>query len=191
MAKKKEPEVEIINLMEAIRDLAKERGISEDEIFSAIEDGIVAAFKREFGGANKQDINNVSAEIDRETGEIGVYKTVEVVEEVFDDANEISIEDAKSMDEDLEIGDMIDLTIEVENLGRLAAGAAKSSISQKLREAESKKIQKEFKDKMGDITSGVILRKDNSGVYVDIDRAEAISRGRTRSRTRDMTPARS
>ena len=69
---------------------------------------------------------------------------------------------------------MIDLTIEVENLGRLAAGAAKSSISQKLREAESKKIQKEFKDKMGDITSGVILRKDNSGVYVDIDRAEAI-----------------
>ena len=53
MAKKKEPEVEIINLMEAIRDLAKERGISEDEIFGAIEDGIVAAFKREFGGANK------------------------------------------------------------------------------------------------------------------------------------------
>lgn len=174
MAKKKEPEVEIINLMEAIRDLAKERGISEDEIFGAIEDGIVAAFKREFGGANKQDINNVSAEIDRETGEIGVYKTVEVVEEVLDESNEISIEDAQAMDPDLEIGDMIDLTIEVENLGRLAAGAAKSSISQKLREAESKKIQKEFKDKMGDITSGVILRKDNSGVYVDIDRAEAI-----------------
>ena len=174
MAKKKEPEVEIINLMEAIRDLAKERGISEDEIFGAIEDGIVAAFKREFGGANKQDINNVSAEIDRETGEIGVYKTVEVVEEVFDESNEISIEYAQAMDPDLEIGDMIDLTIEVENLGRLAAGAAKSSISQKLREAESKKIQKEFKDKMGDITSGVILRKDNSGVYVDIDRAEAI-----------------
>ena len=174
MAKKKEPEVEIINLMEAIRDLAKERGISEDEIFGAIEDGIVAAFKREFGGANKQDINNVSAEIDRETGEIGVYKTVEVVEEVFDESNEISIEDAQAMDPDLEIGDMIDLTIEVENLGRLAAGAAKSSISQKLREAESKKIQKEFKDKMGDITTGVILRKDNSGVYVDIDRAEAI-----------------
>jgi N utilization substance protein A len=174
MAKKKEPEIEIINIMEAIRDLAKERGIDEDEIFGAIEDGIVAAFKREFGGANKQDITNVSAEIDRETGEISVYKTVEVVEEVWDEDNEISLEDAKSMDEDLEIGDMIDLTIEVENLGRLAAGAAKSSISQKLREAESRKIQKEFKDKMGDITSGVILRKDNSGVYVDIDRAEAI-----------------
>ena len=174
MAKKKEPEIEIINIMEAIRDLAKERGIDEDEIFGAIEDGIVAAFKREFGGANKQDITNVSAEIDRETVEISVYKTVEVVEEVWDEDNEISLEDAKSMDEDLEIGDMIDLTIEVENLGRLAAGAAKSSISQKLREAESRKIQKEFKDKMGDITSGVILRKDNSGVYVDIDRAEAI-----------------
>ncbi len=174
MAKKKEPEIEIIDLMDAIRDLAKERGISEDEIFGAIEDGIVAAFKREFGGANKQDITNVSAEIDRETGEIGVYKTVEVVEEVFDDANEISLADAQEMDPDLEIGDMIDLTIEVENLGRLAAGAAKSSISQKLREAESRKIEKEFKDKMGDITTGSVLRKDNAGVYVDIGRAEAM-----------------
>ena len=174
MAKKKEPEVEIINLMDAIRDLAKERGISEDEIFGAIEDGIVAAYKREFGGSNKQDITNVSAEIDRDTGEIGIYQTMEIVEEVLDPSMEISIEDAKAMDEDLEIGDKVDMTLEVENLGRLAAGAAKSSISQKLREAESKKIQKEFKDKMGDITSGVILRKDNSGVYVDIDRAEAI-----------------
>ena len=176
MAKKKEPEIEIVDMMSAIRDLAKERGISEDEIFSAIEDGIVAAYKREFGGANKQDISNVSAEVDRETGEIGVYQTMEVVEEVYDDNMEKSIEDARSMDPDLEIGDKIDLTIEVENLGRLAAFAAKSAISQKLRDAESKKIQKDFKDKIGEIITGSVLRRDNSGVYVDIGRAEAVLR---------------
>ena len=174
MAKKKEPEIEVVDMMSAISDLAKERGISQDEIFSAIEDGIVAAYKREFGGANKQDISNVSAEVDRETGEIGVYQTMEVVEEVYDDNMEISLEDARAMDPDLEIGDKIDLTIEVENLGRLAAIAAKSAISQKLRDAESKKIQRDFNDKIGDMITGSILRKDNSGVYVDIGRAEAV-----------------
>ena len=65
---------------------------------------------------------------------------MEIVEEVLDPNMEISIEDAKALDEDLEIGDQVDMTLEVENLGRLAAGAAKSSISQKLREAESKMI---------------------------------------------------
>ncbi|SCW60735.1 NusA antitermination factor [Ruminococcaceae bacterium YRB3002] len=174
MAKKKEPEAEIINLIEAIKDLAKERGISEEEIFCALEDGIVAAYKREFGGANKQDITNVSAEIDRETGEIAIYQMMEIVEEVLDPNAEISIEDAQAMDPDLEIGDMIELNLEVDDLGRLAAGAAKSSISQKLREAESRKIEQEFKDKMGEIIAGTILKKDNSGVYVDIGRAEAV-----------------
>ena len=161
------------NVVEVIKLLAKERGISEDEIFEAIEDGIVAAFRREFAG-NKQVINEVQAEIDRETGEIFVFKLVEVVDEVLDEANEISLEEAKAMDDEIELGDQIEVGIEVEGLGRLAAGAAKSSISQKLREAESRKIKAEFGGKINEISSGVILRKDARNVYVDIDRAEAV-----------------
>ncbi len=176
MAKRKNEEEPRETIVDLVKLLAEERDIDEEEVFQAIESGIVAAYKREFGG-NKQDIKFVNAEIDRETGEIYVYKLVEVVDEVLDDANEISIEDAKAVGyEDVEIGDEIEIGIDVEDLGRLAAGAAKNAINQKLRDAESTKIQNEFHGKIGEITSGTIVRKDARNVYVNIGRAEAIVR---------------
>ena len=176
MAKRKNEEEPRETIVDLVKLLAEERAIDEEEVFQAIESGIVAAYKREFGG-NKQDIKSVNAEIDRETGEIYVYKLVEVVDEVLDDANEISIEDAKAVGyEDVEIGDEIEIGIDVEDLGRLAAGAAKNAINQKLRDAESTKIQNEFHGKIGEITSGTIVRKDTRNVYVNIGRAEAIVR---------------
>ena len=176
MAKRKNEEEPRETIVDLVKLLAEERAIDEEEVFQAIESGIVAAYKREFGG-NKQDIKSVNAEIDRETGEIYVYKLVEVVDEVLDDANEISIEDAKAVGyEDVDIGDEIEIGIDVEDLGRLAAGAAKNAINQKLRDAESTKIQNEFHGKIGEITSGTIVRKDARNVYVNIGRAEAIVR---------------
>ncbi len=176
MAKRKNEEEPKETIVDLVKLLAEERAIDEEEVFQAIESGIVAAYKREFGG-NKQDIKSVNAEIDRETGEIYVYKLVEVVDEVLDDANEISLEDAKEVGyEDVEIGDEIEIGIDVEDLGRLAAGAAKNAINQKLRDAESTKIQNEFSGKIGEITSGTIVRKDARNVYVNIGRAEAIVR---------------
>ena len=176
MAKRKNEEEPRETIVDLVKLLAEERAIDEEEVFQAIESGIGAAYKREFGG-NKQDIKSVNAEIDRETGEIYVYKLVEVVDEVLDDANEISLEDAKEVGyEDVEIGDEIEIGIDVEDLGRLAAGAAKNAINQKLRDAESTKIQNEFHGKIGEITSGTIVRKDARNVYVNIGRAEAIVR---------------
>ena len=176
MAKRKNEEEPRETIVDLVKLLAEERAIDEEEVFQAIESGIVAAYKREFGG-NKQDIKSVNAEIDRETGEIYVYKLAEVVDEVLDDANEISLEDAKELGyEDVEIGDEIEIGIDVEDLGRLAAGAAKNAINQKLRDAESTKIQNEFHGKIGEITSGTIVRKDARNVYVNIGRAEAIVR---------------
>ena len=176
MAKRKNEEEPRETIVDLVKLLAEERAIDEEEVFQAIESGIVAAYKREFGG-NKQDIKSVNAEIDRETGEISVYKLAEVVDEVLDDANEISLEDAKELGyEDVEIGDEIEIGIDVEDLGRLAAGAAKNAINQKLRDAESTKIQNEFHGKIGEITSGTIVRKDARNVYVNIGRAEAIVR---------------
>ena len=145
MAKRKSEEEPRETIVDLVKLLAEERDIDEEEVFQAIESGIVAAYKREFGG-NRQDIKFVNAEIDRESGEIYVYKLVEVVDEVLDDANEISIEDAKAVGyEDVEIGDEIEIGIDVEDLGRLAAGAAKNAINQKLRDAESTKIQNELR----------------------------------------------
>ena len=175
MPRKKNEEEPKDTLVGLVKLLAEERDIDEEEVFQAIESGLVAAYRREFGG-NKQDvIKSVNAEIDRETGEIYVYKLAEVVDDVVDEANEISIEDAKELGyEDVEVGDEIEIGIDVEDLGRLAASAAKNAINQKLRDAESLKIEKEFSGKIGEITSGTIVRKDARNVYVNIGRAEAI-----------------
>lgn len=171
MAKKIQNEEPKDNVLDAIKMLAKERGIDEEDLITAVEEGIVTAFRREFSGST---VDNVEAEIDRVTGEIFVYKLVDVVEEVLDPDNEISFENAKAMDDEVEIGDQIEVGIEVDKLGRLAATAAKSAISQKVRDAEYKRISDEFEGKINEITTGVIIRVDNRNVYVNIDRAEAV-----------------
>ena len=172
MAKKIQNEEPKDNVLDAIKMLAKERGIEEEELITAVEEGIVTAFRREFSGS--ASIEHVEAEIDRTTGEIFVYKLVEVVEEVEDDANQIAIEEAKAMDPEIELGDEVEVGIEVEKLGRLAATAAKSAISQKVRDAEYRRINNEFSGRIGELATGIILRKDARNVYVDIDRAEAV-----------------
>ncbi len=158
-------------MLEAIKALSKERGIEEETLFEAIEEAIVAAFKREFADAKQNE--QVFAEIDRETGEMYVYEVVEVVAEVTDPKTQISLEEAREIDPDLEEGDTIEMTIDVESLGRLAAGAAKAAISKKLRDTENERIQSEFSDQIGELASGVIQRSDNRFVFVDIGRAEA------------------
>jgi N utilization substance protein A len=158
-------------MIEAIKLLAKERGLDEEVLFEAIEEAIVAAFKREFSESRQND--NVFAEIDRETGEMYVYEVREVSEVVDNPKTQISLEEAKQIDPELEEGDTIEMTIPVESLGRLAANAAKSAINQKLRSAEHARIQDEFSDRIGELASGVIQRKDSKFVFVDIGRAEA------------------
>ncbi|WP_034448039.1 transcription termination factor NusA [Butyrivibrio sp. AE2032] len=175
MPRKKNEEEPKDTIVSLVKLLAEERDIDEEEVFQAIESGLVAAYRREFrDNDNKEVIKSVNAEIDRETGEIYLYKLVEVVEEVVDEANEISLEAAKEQDEDVEVGDEIELAIDVEDLGRLAASAAKNAINQKLRDAESAKIEQEFSGKIGEITSGTIVRRDARNVYVNIGRAEAV-----------------
>lgn len=158
-------------MIEAVNMLAKERGIDEGVLFEAIEEAIVAAFKREFADAKQND--NVFAEIDRETGEMYVYEVRTVSAVVDNPKTQISLEEARAIDSELEEGDSIEMTIPVESLGRLAANAAKSAINQKLRMAEHTRIQNEFSGRIGELASGVIQRKDSKFVFVDIGRAEA------------------
>ncbi len=172
MAKKKETNEEPRdNVLDAIKMLAKERGIDEEELIKAVEDGIVTAYRREFSGGI---IETVEAEIDRETGEIYVYQLKEVVDEVEDPTNEVSLEEAQAADPDVELGDSLEYGLDVKDLGRLAATAAKSAISQKVRSAEYKRINDEYSSKIGELATGTIIRKDARNVYVDIGHAEAV-----------------
>jgi len=157
--------------IQAIRELEKERGLDAEILFEAIEDALVSAYKREF---DAKTVENIRGEVDRETGEMRVYMAKEVVEEVFDPAIEISLEEAKAISPDFELGDSMEYQMSPEHFGRLAAQTAKNVISQKINSAERERIQNEYSNKIGDIATGVIQRKDRKDVIVDIGRAEAV-----------------
>ncbi|MDI9496927.1 MAG: transcription termination factor NusA [Bacillota bacterium] len=158
-------------LIEAIRLLEKERGLDAETLFAAIEDGLVAACKREF---DARSTDNIRAEINRVTGEMRVFTQKEVVEEVDDPNAQLSLADAQALSEDFEVGDMLEFELAPQDFGRLAAQTAKSTIVQKLSEAEHQRIQDEFSSRIGELATGVIQRRDRSEVIVDIGRAEAV-----------------
>ena len=159
-----------IELITAIRDLCKERGLDEDGIFTAIEESLVAAYKREF---NARTSENVTASINRETGEMAVFLEKEIVAEVEDPNSQIPLDQAKAIDEDFEEGDVLQYQLEPQDFGRLAAQAAKSAINQSLISAERQMIHEEFREKIGELASGTVQRADKREVIVDIGRAEA------------------
>jgi len=158
-------------LIEAIRLLEKERGIDAEVLFEAIEEALVSAYKREF---DAKTTDNIRAEVDRESGVMRVFLTKTVVEDVEDNNSEISLEEAKSLSEDFEIGDMMEYQLSPQDFGRLAAQTAKNVINQKLCSAERERIHNEFNNRVGEIAAGVVQRKDRREVIVDIGRAEAV-----------------
>lgn len=158
-------------LIQAIKDLCKERGIDAEVLFQAIEEALVSAYKREFNAKNAE---NIRAEVDRDTCEMHVFLMKEVVEEVSDPNSEISLADATSIDSDFELGDLLEYELSPQDFGRLAAQTAKSVINQKLIDAESNRISAEFTNRIGELASGIVQRKDRRDVVVDIGRADAI-----------------
>ena len=158
-------------LIEAIKLLEKERGIDAEMLFKAIEESLVSAYKREFEARTTE---NIRAEVDRETGEMRVFLTKTVVEEVEDSNSEMSLDEAKALSEDFELGDMMEYELRPQDFGRLAAQTAKNVINQKLCSAERERIQNEFSNRIGELSAGVIQRKDRREVIVDIGRAEAV-----------------
>lgn len=158
-------------LIEAIRLLEKERGIDAEMLYEAIEESLVSAYKREF---EAKTTDNIRAEVDRETGEMRVFLTKTVVDTVEDANSEMSLEEAKSLSEDFELGDMMEYELRPQDFGRLAAQTAKNVINQKLCSAERERIQNEFSNRVGELSAGVIQRKDRREVIVDIGRAEAV-----------------
>ncbi len=171
-----------VELLQAIRDLSKERGLDEEVLFQSIEESLVSAYRREF---NVKHTENIRGEINRETGEMFIVGEIEIVEEVEDELSQISIEAAKSLSDELEVGDILERRISTESMGRLAALAARNAISQKMNAAEKERIQNEFENKIGQITYGVVQRMDRRDVFVDIGRAEAVLRNREQMRTDD------
>lgn len=157
----------------ALRELVKEKGICEDLLFTTIQDALVAAYKKNYANANT-NAQNVKVNIDRDTGEIHVYAQKTVVDEVYDDVTEISIEEAKEISPKSEVDDIISLEVTPKNFGRVAAQLAKQVVTQRIKEAERNIIYDEYKEKEFDIITGTILRKDKGIVFVNLGKLEGI-----------------
>ncbi|MCI6283959.1 transcription termination factor NusA [Selenomonas sp.] len=155
--------------LDALRALAKEKGVDEDFLFDAIEAALISAYKRNFGSAQ-----NVRVVLDRHTGAYHVYAIKTVVDEVFDDVQEISLAQARTLNEDYEEGDTIEIEVTPANFGRIAAQAAKQVVVQRVREAERGIIYEEFMSREGDIVNGLVSRVENRNVFIDLGKTEAI-----------------
>lgn len=158
--------------IEALHEIVKEKGISEDLLFSTIEDALVAAYKKNY--ANAAASQNVKVTMDRVNGEIHVYAQKKVVENESENTEEISLEDAKKIDPNYVVNDVINFEVTPKQFGRVAAQAAKQVVIQRIKEAERNVIYNEFITKEYDIITGTIIRKDKGNVFVDLGRLEAI-----------------
>ncbi len=153
----------------AIEELERERGIDKEVLFQAIEAALISAYKRNFDSAQ-----NVKIVMERETGNIQVLNQKKVVEEVNNEQEEVSLEDAKKIRPDYEVGDIIEYEVTPQNFGRIAAQTAKQVVIQRIREAEREIVFEEYVHKQDDIITGIIQRKEQNNVIVDLGKVEAV-----------------
>ncbi len=161
--------IESKELIMAIEELEKERGINKDYLLESLEAALVTAYKRNFDSAE-----NVKVTMDAETGDIKVFSLKEVVEEVEDDMLQISLEEAKKQDKKVNLGDMMQLEIIPRDFGRIAAQTAKQVIVQKIREAERNMVYTEYNDRRGEIVSGIVQKSEGGTVVLDLGKLEGI-----------------
>ena len=162
--------LELLRIVEAV---ANEKSIDKELVIESMESAIQKAALTKFGNDN-----NIAVKIDRENGEIKINKVLEISEKVQDPNTEIDLEKAIeiSKNKELKIGDKIFEELPQIDFGRIAAQSAKQVISQKVREAEKNRQYEDFKDKQGQIISGIIKRTEYGNVIIDLGRAEGIIR---------------
>ena len=182
----------------ALETLSKEKGISEDVIYDAMELALTSAYKK-----NYHSLSNVRVDINRETGEIKIfsYKTVvfskeyekedgvlekevitdedgnevEVEKEFhYDDRIHITLEDARKQVPGIKIGETIEKEVTPKDFGRVAASTAKQVVVQKIREAEREIINNEFADKQDEMITGLVAMEDVRNYYIDLGRTQGI-----------------
>lgn len=156
-------------LLDALTLLEKEKGISKNILLEAIEAALISAYKRNFNSAQ-----NVRVDVNPETGTMRVFARKEVVEEVFDPRLEISHEEAKKLNPNYEIEDVVEIEVTPKDFGRIAAQTAKQVVTQRVREAERGVIYSEYIDREEDIMTGIVQRQDSRFIYVNLGKIEAL-----------------
>lgn len=162
--------IDSTELIIALEELEKEKGIKKEYMLESIETALVTAYKRDFDVSTE----NVKITMNPETGETHVYEELEIVEEIEDEKTQISLEDAKKIDINFELGDVVKKELMPKNFGRIAAQTAKQVIVQRIREASREVIFNEFTEKKGEIISGIVQKVDKNIIVLDLGKIEGI-----------------
>ncbi len=160
--------MELLNVADAV---AREKSIDRDEVLVAMEQAIQKAGRAKYGYEN-----DIRAEIDRKTGEVRLQRYLQVADPVENESTQITLKAARKSKSDIQVGDFIVDDLPPIDLGRIAAQTAKQVIVQKVREAERKRQYLEYKDRVGEIVSGIVKRVEYGNVTIDLGRTEAVLR---------------
>ena len=162
-------DIDVKEFIGAMEELEKERGISKAYLLESLEAALVTAYKKNF-----EQVDNVKVTIDEKTGEIRIFSFRTVVEEYPDPLLEISVEDARKIDKNFNVGDVVNIDIRPKDFGRIAAQTAKQVVVQKIREAERDIVFTEYNDKKGEIVTGLIQKVDDKLVVLDLGKLEGV-----------------
>jgi len=154
----------------AITQLSAEKNLPKEIVLNAVEAALVSAYKKDSFAPNQ----NISVKIDPTTGQVKVWAEKTVVEQPADIRREVSLDEARRVKSDVQIGDPIEVEATPRNAGRIAAQTAKQVILQRLHEAEHSAIFEEYADKEGDIVTGLVQRIEPRQIFVDLGRTEAV-----------------
>jgi N utilization substance protein A len=154
----------------AIAQISAERHLSKEVVLETIEEALLLAYKHNFGAAQ-----NLEVKIDPNTGKARVYAEKQIVEQVEDQRTQVSLKEARKIDDTAEAGTMIRIEMTPKTFGRIAAQTAKQVILQRIREAERETMYADWSDRLGELVLGKVRNVDSSGnVILSLGRAEAI-----------------
>jgi len=156
-------------LIQALDQLEKERGIEKEVLIEAIEAALVSAYKKNFGSTQ-----NVRINVDRETGDVRVFALKRVTSRPEDENSDISLEEARKLNSRYEEEDIAEIEVTPRKFGRIAAQTAKQVVMQRIKEAERSIIFDEFYNKEGDIVTGIIQRNEKKNIIIDLGKTEAV-----------------
>ena len=155
--------------------LERERGIKREILIEAVSNALLSASKKSVGASRDLHID-----IDAKTGEIRALANLLVAEKVTNPQDEISLEKARKIKPDAQVGEAVEVEVTPKNFGRIAAQTAKQAMMQRIRQVEKEMIYEEFKDRAGEIVSGTVRRFDRSDVILDLGKFEAVMPQRER-----------
>ena len=157
------------DLFTLLDEIEKEKGISKDVIIDALNTAFIRAYKKNYGA-----VSDINVNIDEKTGKISVFARKNVVEEVEDRECEISVEDAREINPNYEVGDVVEREVTPSSFGRIAAQTARNVILQRIREAEREKMFDQFSDRTNDIMTAMVRKIEKRNIMLELEDTESV-----------------